>query len=962
MFFLADVLSAISAKTLSRQQRGLLCDFVLSRIAGDPESIEPSVHSLIGLESMGKWEDERAVEIFKALLESTNPLKQFKLQRQRYSVLQLIDILMAKYRAALREAQSSNPDLLEKLVFYFDGEKDPRNLMIVFSVLLVPMTEWDIAAHAQDFFEAVFNYFPITFKPPPDDPYGITAQQLKDRLRSCISATSFFAPYAFPALLDKLDSTSPNTKRDALQTISTCAGGYSTRTISLYSVNLWDALKFEVLNVQEEDLAEQALEAMSNVAAKLSGSQELHDYLKPVAKECNEHLEDAPTKQSQASGRIIQAIARASPEASNFLTRAVLPQIVSLFNAAGSLSKRRALLDVSLQLLHSNVAVFGEWRTSDLEFLQRTINSENALRDFSEQIQELLLGAVVYSPKEEVSYRILSINGLTELVKLRSLLQDQQISKTLHALTTVILKEPSYENDDLRLAAEAGLLEIAHQKPQLVVNEAFPLFLAELPEDVQSEESSGLSILAAFAKLGSEEKIFETVVMRLRNRLASAFQLPASGLFILALLNALLYTFVRGAYKELAVDVQSSYYNNVVIWLFEQITKKEDILKSLAERAAIYNAIGRVCRIIVLNQDAKIQQEIAGRMYNLQNQTGQDDLSRHDSLLISTHLLAALKADIPLPFAPLDLLRRLVALVKSNDTTAETTAASLAQMTLIINKHLPESDLKPVLDEAGLTKPDAESFSNASILDIRIEFAISKALLLRNSRLAPSKLSRLLDLLPDPTHGPTIARGFSTLLAPDEFLTPENHSRISKLHQQKLFSLTVPAIASASSRTAAAISPTAKQNYLLALAGLLHYLPYPILVPELPALVPLLLQSLDALESPALKASAIKTLSEVLAHDPEALAEHANSLASRLLRASRGGKGAKSEAAAGVRSAALACLARVPAVLRRETLVPLRTGVVRELTAALDDGKRGVRREAVRCRVAWIGLDDGDEE
>ena len=64
----------------------------------------------------------------------------------------------------------------------------------------------------QDFFEAVFNYFPITFKPPPDDPYGITAQDLKDRLRNCISATGFFAPYAFPALLDKLDSTSPNTK------------------------------------------------------------------------------------------------------------------------------------------------------------------------------------------------------------------------------------------------------------------------------------------------------------------------------------------------------------------------------------------------------------------------------------------------------------------------------------------------------------------------------------------------------------------------------------------------------------------------------------------------------------------------------------------------------------------------------------------------------------------------------
>ena len=58
----------------------------------------------------------------------------------------------------------------------------------------------------------MFDYFPITFKPPPNDPYGITPEQLKDRLRDCIASTDALAPYAIPALLDKLDATSPNTK------------------------------------------------------------------------------------------------------------------------------------------------------------------------------------------------------------------------------------------------------------------------------------------------------------------------------------------------------------------------------------------------------------------------------------------------------------------------------------------------------------------------------------------------------------------------------------------------------------------------------------------------------------------------------------------------------------------------------------------------------------------------------
>ena len=64
----------------------------------------------------------------------------------------------------------------------------------------------------QALFEAVFCYFPITFRPPPNDPYGITAQDLKAQLRDCIAASPYLAPFAIPQLLEKLDSSSLNTK------------------------------------------------------------------------------------------------------------------------------------------------------------------------------------------------------------------------------------------------------------------------------------------------------------------------------------------------------------------------------------------------------------------------------------------------------------------------------------------------------------------------------------------------------------------------------------------------------------------------------------------------------------------------------------------------------------------------------------------------------------------------------
>jgi DNA repair/transcription protein MET18/MMS19 len=84
--------------------------------------------------------------------------------------------------------------------------------MIVFSILQVIMIEWDISSCTQEIFEAAFNYFPITFRPPPEIAAQVTAQDLKDRLKGCLAATPAFAPYAFPALFDKLDSTSTNTK------------------------------------------------------------------------------------------------------------------------------------------------------------------------------------------------------------------------------------------------------------------------------------------------------------------------------------------------------------------------------------------------------------------------------------------------------------------------------------------------------------------------------------------------------------------------------------------------------------------------------------------------------------------------------------------------------------------------------------------------------------------------------
>lgn len=76
---------------------------------------------------------------------------------------------------------------------------------------------WDVSNHVEKtMFDAVYKYFPVTFRSHPNDPYKITAQDLKDRLQGCIASNQAFASYAFPSLLEKLDSTSINVKVLAL--------------------------------------------------------------------------------------------------------------------------------------------------------------------------------------------------------------------------------------------------------------------------------------------------------------------------------------------------------------------------------------------------------------------------------------------------------------------------------------------------------------------------------------------------------------------------------------------------------------------------------------------------------------------------------------------------------------------------------------------------------------------------
>lgn len=967
--YLADILDQLPNKVLSLQHRALLTSFVLSRIQDDSEAIAPSARALMALERLGKWTSETAKEIITALMDSTYPLKQFKLQSERYSLLQLIDLLLAKHRQAVSERAEGDYDFISKFTTYFEGEKDPRNLMLVFSIVMVPMTEWNLGPSTQDMFELVFNYFPITFKPPPGDPFGITAQDLKDRLRACIASTSDFAPYSFPALLDKLDSTSMNTKRDVLDAIVSCINQYEPTTISLYSVTLWDALKFEILNVQEEDLAQKSLEALGDISKRLAMATEnaLNAYLKPIVKECTEHLEDAPTKQSEAAGRILYSIASSSPNVTDMVIKGVLPVMLTLFQASESIVKRRGLIEVLNKLLQAVRHVSSDWMIKDEDGIIKLDRADShALKAFTDDIVALLLQAVVSAPKTEISFRLFSLQALENMLQTRQLLTAETTQRILSASTDIIIHESETQQDEIIAAAVKVIIAAAQQHPEVAVGKALPALVAELPDSPEPGLFNYEPALEVLAKLSTAPELADTIIIRLKNKLEVAKRQEAPGSYILALLAALLYVFTYGSPSKEDGCLRVSYLTDLALpWLEEALGLGSTKQSSLGTEACI-DIISRICNIVLRDQSQHTQNQVYSsleKIFNeLQKNQGtteadvQGKTSSALSVVASLYLHAAFKSGIYPSAYPDQILTTLIDVAHDGSQTAVVHSSSLRHITLVINKFIPVSEREQTLSRLV---PNCLTIAEAAkdSFDVEVAFAIVKSLIVQNKNavLANRLLQQLLKLLSSENVGTTAAHGVGQIFAPDELLSKSQHCNVSGLFKQRTYNVCVNTIAD----DIKTCPPAVKRNYLAALSAMLKNIPYDVVKPTLSRVIPLLLQTLDLEErgKQRCKPSTLITIEAILLHDSDMLAEHAGSLISRLVNCTDAIKNDEE-----IRAGSLKCLKLIPTQIKRETVLPYRKQVVKKLQVGLDDKKRTVRAEAVRCRTAWLNLDQDDED
>uniref|UniRef100_A0A669E055 MMS19 nucleotide excision repair protein n=1 Tax=Oreochromis niloticus TaxID=8128 RepID=A0A669E055_ORENI len=355
-------------------------------------------------------------------------------------------------------------DFVFGFVQSMDGERDPRNLLLAFQIAKnLIHGGYDLGKFTEELFEVTSCYFPIDFSPPPNDPHGITREELVQALRAVLTGTPKFAEFLLPLLIEKLDSDVQSAKLDSLQTLVRNSCLAVCLQLKQELTGLWTSVRREVFQTSSEKIESAGLAALTALTSCLSRSvlssdseDSLSTFLDFILKDCKHHLCEPDLKLVWPSAKLLQAACSASTRASHIITVAVMPSLLEQYNNRTQCSHRRTLLEVVQRFIHS------------------VKNYESVLLAFREALCSIVFSALSESNS---SLQITATSVLTSLAQQAGLLVESDIELALDHLTRLLLTE---EDDRVSLAVVECAGALAQLHPALVITKLIPKLKKEM--------------------------------------------------------------------------------------------------------------------------------------------------------------------------------------------------------------------------------------------------------------------------------------------------------------------------------------------------------------------------------------------------------------------------------------------------------------------------------------------------
>ncbi|KAG8974923.1 hypothetical protein FRC05_006600 [Tulasnella sp. 425] len=970
----------------------------------DSDTVIPALHGLLTLVSLPTFASSDAVSLFQALVRHVN--MKAHVQSTRYLVFRILDTLVAKHRNVLK---GMGDEFLRKYVSIVEGEKDPRNLLMAFSIDRVVLIEWEVKSFIEDFFDVTFCYFPITFKPPPNDPYRISTDDLKAALRSCLSASPFFGTLAIPLFMEKLAATTAGVKQDVLETMSICLPVYGPAVARKFGSTIWDAVKIEIFQPIDAETEKTALEATSALVRTLSSADETSPspLVTTIVSECIEILKEPEKNKAQHAVKVLSALLRTTPAIRSLVVAEAVPHLMKLYlDPAEAAQRSHLVLQLSNLLLTLQEIYAGD--NDSLNYTQERI---------LEAHKDQLLG-IISSSLKVAETRMAALSGTLHLVQIHGLLTEEELGYLVQHLNELL--EPSSDLQDLKDVLLNLLTTISKTNAPLVEQTTLPLLFGNLPDtapprEAKAERASYQRTLKCLSTLCLQQALFETLVIRLSTKIelvCSGFPRLAEGKDEneVAALRELNAAYVHSLFLALedALDFKidskldadiPKYIDRLVPRLYalfvEAAILPQSSLALATDVRLLEVAAGVILRVVRCNPSPRQTQFLAslvaafqtsnfGPLTNGQVPETESTLPiplRADSPEASRNLVTLLAApivglrkdvELPVDDLPKFLHDVLIWGTVENATPLQSTAAFQIVST-VLNKHLESPylvdlfavylGLIPVIDLQTFVETLLPSFWSTTVTPadsnlIKRKHGIeawawtTKALLVRNDKRADGFVENLFELLGDNGVNWDAAKAIGRLAKDEETLSKINYAVTKLFHVQKYAAKVLPAILTGYKSTS---DPVRKTAHLAALTTLVKYLPQSMYMHEMTTLMPLFILGLD-LPEVEMRANVIEALftlaSESEASQAGALVEHVSTVINALIKNALPAE----MTSARLRVAAVKCLGILPQAVSYERLHPYNSNVLRQLGRALDDHNRSVRKMAVDAREVWFTM------
>ncbi|KAJ9580984.1 hypothetical protein L9F63_023833, partial [Diploptera punctata] len=417
---LADVLGHIPPEFLQESELIIVANFFCDRLKDNAAVIPNVLQGILAMAEMKNLPRDAPPVIVRMIFQhiQCDTLK----QHERNNIYKLFRILISEYS---EELLLLGEEFVLGLMTMIDGERDPRNLLLVFNMLPHFLRTFPLGALTEDMFDVMSCYYPIDFFSNPSDPNRITRDSLAAALQPCLTALPDFAEFCIPLLLEKLDSDRRTAKLDSLKLLQGCCKTFTFEGIEKYLDGLYGSLKRELFAADDE-INKEALTALKQLVHMLTSApidqhqaSQIHTMLNNIVQEGIHHMNDVALGKFFTATHILIAVAEASPIACKTVIMQVVPALVNQFHKSSTDAGGKVIL---LQTLSTFVAVCEVTPTSDPELstLWEDISNvymTSAQLDIPQVKKEGIHGFIIVSKSVQTEIRSALYDLICNIVK-----------------------------------------------------------------------------------------------------------------------------------------------------------------------------------------------------------------------------------------------------------------------------------------------------------------------------------------------------------------------------------------------------------------------------------------------------------------------------------------------------------------------------------------------------------------